>query len=109
MAENSRSLKYSEYEEVGLDDIKLEERKESPMKDVNLVHSEIIEEEFKEVEEAGNEDLKLKLAQIKLPSLTKISEKELEHDIFTILVRPPIVRYVTTLFLATAFVGSIFC
>lgn len=55
--DGSRRLKYSDYVEVGLEDIKLEEKKESPMKDVKLSRSEIMEEEFKEGDAGGN-DLK---------------------------------------------------
>ncbi len=46
--DESRRLRYSDYVEVGLDEIKLEEKKESPMKHVQLSRSEIMEEEFKE-------------------------------------------------------------
>jgi hypothetical protein len=49
-----------------LDDIKLEEKKESPLKDINLAHSEIVEdEEFKDADgSASPVDLKFHLSQI---------------------------------------------
>lgn len=93
-----------------MDDIKLEEKKETPMgEDINpsLARSEFIEEDLKEEEVL--DDLKSKLKQIELPVLTKISAKELQNDIFTILIRPPIIRYVTSVFMVGALVGSIIC
>ena len=63
--ESEKKLKYSEYVEVGLEDIKLEERKEEPIQDIDLAHSEILEEDFKEAEESGTIlDLKFQLSQI---------------------------------------------
>ena len=43
-----------------MDDIKLEEKKESPLKDINLAHSEIVEEdeEFKDADDSAPLDLK---------------------------------------------------
>ena len=64
VVEEDRRLKYSDYVEVGLDDIKLEEKKESPLKDINLAHSEIVEEEFKDADGSAPLELKSQLALI---------------------------------------------
>ncbi len=102
-------MKYSEYEHVELDDISLEEKKEvSPIKVPGkapsaLVRSEIIEEPNEKIGK-----LIQNLKDIELPKFKNISEKELENDVFRILTRPPVFRYLITLFFSTALVGSVF-
>jgi hypothetical protein len=41
-----------------------------------------------------------------LPELKKISAKELEDDIFTVMIRPPVLRYIATAFFTIATIGS---
>jgi hypothetical protein len=102
-SKGDRSLRYSEYVEVGLDDIRLEEKKESD----NAIYGELAESDIIAADQV-NEDLKSVLRGIELPALRKIEKAALENDIFTIMIRPPVMRYLVTAFLACATIGSIF-
>ena len=60
------------------------------------------------VEEEGNAESKVRAAlrTVVLPELKKISRKELENDMFTVMISPPVIRYVATAFFTIATIGS---
>ena len=101
-SKGERSLRYSEYVEVGLDDIRLEEKKESD----NEIYGEMAKSDI--ITDQVNEDLRSVLRGIELPALKRIEKAALENDIFTIMIRPPVMRYLVTAFLACTTIGSIF-
>lgn len=72
----------------------------------NLTKSDIVEDEK---EDKGDKVSGLKgvLAKVELPEFTKIAAKDLEYDIFTVIIRPPVLRYVATAFFTIATIGSI--
>ena len=66
-----------------------------------MAKSDIVENE-----EDAESKLRSALRSVVLPELKKISEKELEDDIFTVMIRAPVLRYVGTAFFTIATIGS---
>jgi hypothetical protein len=68
----------------------------------SLTKSDTFEEESQKTQQIR--DI---LKEVELPERIKITQEELEHDIFTIMIRPPVLRYVACAFFAIATIGSI--
>jgi hypothetical protein len=69
-----------------------------------LAKSEV-EEEGKEESET-NRKLRAVLRSVALPALLRVPLKDAENDIFTIMIRPPVLRYLATAFFTIATIGS---
>ena len=70
----------------------------------SLAKSDVVEEE----KEEGETDRKLSAAlrSVGLPDLLRVPLKDPENDIFNIMIRPPVVRYLATAFFTIATIGS---
>ena len=62
-------------------------------------------EEDKEESET-NRKLRAVLRSVALPGLLKVPLKDAESDIFNIMIRPPVLRYLATAFFTIATIGS---
>ena len=64
-----------------------------------------MEEEDKEESET-NRKVRAVLRTVALPGLLRVPLKDAENDIFTIMIRPPVLRYLATAFFTIATIGS---
>ena len=71
----------------------------------SLAKSDVVEED----KEEGETDRKIRAAlrSVGLPDLLRVPLKDPENDIFNIMIRPPVVRYLATAFFTIATIGSI--
>jgi hypothetical protein len=64
----------------------------------------VVEEDKEESE--TNRKLRAALRSVTLPDLLRVPLKDPDNDIFTIMIRPPVVRYLATAFFTIATIGS---
>ena len=106
-------LRKSDYLDGSLDladiDLKIKEEERKTVETLiekaqfgSLTKSDTFEEESQKTQHIR--DI---LKEVELPERIKITQEELEHDIFTIMIRPPVLRYVACAFFAIATIGSI--
>ena len=113
----NRALKYSEYVDIGLEDIDVKLQDSSELTKSPLKKSELVEEmtpllktlqkseEGKVLEPKG--DLRQQLKAISLPVLKKLTNEDKSRDIYFVLTRVPVLRYVACLFVATVTVQKL--
>ena len=70
----------------------------------SLAKSDIVEE-YKEESET-NRKIRTALQTVALPDLQRVPLKDPENDIFTIMIRPPVLRYLATAFFTITTIGS---
>lgn len=100
--EEAKSLKYSSYVDVSLDDIKLSSSAE-PLEGAKFPLTQSTFSEESKTIDTSNPEGKLRhaLSTVKLPEMLKITDVAKQHDMFfQVLSHPIIMQYVTVLFFA---------
>ena len=106
-----RSLKYSEYVDIGLEEIEL--KLKEPIESKDLAKSIDLVTEVEQTSDRVDpypefKALRALLKQVKLPSYAKLPLSEIEDDMFFVIKKVSVLPYIAALFFSTVTLNSIF-